>query len=50
MKFTEFDLSKITFGAYGGKGISLSLPNGDPLEFQIPRVRRGLIDFKESMD
>jgi hypothetical protein len=39
MKFTEFKLSDITFGAYNGKGITLSLPNGDPLEFQIPRVR-----------
>lgn len=38
MKFTEFDLSNITFGSYSGKGITLSLPNGDPLQFQIPRV------------
>ncbi len=37
MKFSELNLSDITFGAYN-RGISLSLPNGDPIQFQIPRV------------
>jgi hypothetical protein len=38
MKFTEFNLHDVTFGEYSSKGISLSLPNGDPIHIQIPRL------------
>jgi hypothetical protein len=37
MRFADFNLSDITFGEYN-RGIALSMPNGDPLQFQIPRV------------
>jgi len=36
-RFADFDLSTITFGAYS-RGINVSLPNGDPIQFQIPRL------------
>ncbi len=38
MKFTDFSLSDITFGDNNSKGIKLSLPNGDPIQIQIPRL------------
>jgi hypothetical protein len=35
MRFTEF--TKLSYGPYS-KGISLSLPSGDPVRFQIPKL------------
>lgn len=35
MKFTEF--TKLSYGTYG-RGIALTLPGGEPVRFQIPRL------------